>query len=180
MEEISPVDSTSFLRVSSLSFLTVCLMDFGCTQLTFTIMEVNFFPQYLSVHLSICLSIHPPYYIFFSAGPLTDILSLEVRATVEFTRVCRHECWLFLMYPPDAISTFLHLVWPETLVSVAYIGEAPFSSVFRVHPVLLAADSRAKGEWSSGNSFPCFLAVGCFSMQASFDSPCSLHLYLHV
>ena len=122
MEEISPVDSTSFLRVSSLSFLTACLMDFGCTQLTFTIMEVNFFPQYLSVHLSICLSIHPPYYIFFSAGPLTDILSLEVRATVEFTRVCRHECWLFLMYPPDAISTFLHLVWPETLHSPLYSG----------------------------------------------------------
>lgn len=115
-------------------------MDFGRTQLTFTIMEVNFFPQYLSVHLSICLSIHPPYYIFFSAGPLTDILNLEVRATVEFTRVCRHECWLFLMYPPDAISTFLHLAGPETLVSVAYIGEAAFSSVFRVHPVLLAAD----------------------------------------
>ena len=180
MEEISPVDSTSFLRVSSLSFLTACLMDFGCTQLTFTIMEDNFFPQYLSVHLFICLSIHPPYYTFFSAGPLTDILTLEVRGTVEFTRVWRHECWLFLMCPPDAISTFLHLAWPGTLVSVACISEAPFSSAFRCTQYFWQQTRGPKENEVQVTPSPASWLWDVSLCDATFDSPSSLHLYLHV
>lgn len=140
----------------------------------------QFFPQYLSVHLFICLSIHPPYYTFFSAGPLTDILTLEVRGTVEFTRVWRHECWLFLMCPPDAISTFLHLAWPGTLVSVACISEAPFSSAFRCTQYFWQQTRGPKENEVQVTPSPASWLWDVSLCDATFDSPSSLHLYLHV
>lgn len=39
--------------------MPACPKDFGCTQLTITIMEVNFFPNIcLSIYSSVSLSIH--------------------------------------------------------------------------------------------------------------------------